>query len=138
MPSCIRSHARGWQRMARLQHLWAERRIILLGFVVALTLLGVFAFRSIAATIYWMDADHQDQPIEGWMTPRYVSMSYDIPPEPLAEALFLRPPGTGAHLPRQNLGQIADAHGVTLPELQERIDQAVAAWRRVDPKPSRD
>ena len=138
MPSCIRSRVCGCQRMARLQRLWAERRVALLGFVAALALLGVFAFRSIAATIYWMDADHQDQPIEAWMTPRYVSMSYDIPPAPLAEALFLPPPDTRTHLPRQNLGQIAVANGVTLPELQERINQAVAAWHRVDPKHRRD
>lgn len=129
--------------MTRLRYLWTEKRLLLVSFLAALAVSGFFALRVISSTIYWMDKDHHNQPIEGWMTPRYVSMSYDIPPGPLAEALFLPNPderdGNPAdHMPRRNLEQIAADNGVTLAELQARINDAVAAWRLIDPKPGRD
>ena len=65
------------------------------------------------------------------MTPRYVSLSYALPPEILAPALFLE---QGAPPRRISLGNIAFENGLTMEELQARIDDAVAAWRESEKK----
>ena len=115
--------------MTRMHRLWTERRWLLLAFLAAILLTGVFAVRTVTSTLYWMDSAHRDQPIEGWMTPRYVSMSYDLPPEVVGLALSLPPPGSPGAMPRRTLQQIADDQSVTLEQLQTRIDMAVADWR---------
>ncbi len=111
---------------ARLAQLWAHHRIALLAFVVAIGALGFFGVRSLAATIYWMDPAHQEQRIKGWMTPRYVGQSYSIPRPVVEEALMFE---KGSPLGRQRLSDIAAANGLTLDELQVRIDDATAAFR---------
>jgi len=62
--------------MSVVARLWRTHRIVLLAFVVAVGAAGFFGFKSAAAYVYWMDPAHQDQRIEGWMTPRYVANSY--------------------------------------------------------------
>lgn len=111
---------------ARLRHLWQDHRKPLLGFVAALLLTVFFAVRMIVATIYWMDPAKQDQPLAGWMTPRYVAQSYQLPPEVLGPALFL---DEDAPPMRRSLEKIAANNGVTLAELQTRVDAAATAWR---------
>ena len=97
-----------------------------MAFVVALCTLGFFGARSLAATIYWMDPAHQDQPLAGWMTPRYVARSYKLPPEVLGEALFL----VKGETPRRiSLEALAAENDTTLDALQSRIDAAAAEWR---------
>lgn len=112
--------------MGRLKHLWANHRVLLLAFIVALAVSGTFAVRTISATIYWMDPAHQDQQLAGWMTPRYVASSYQLPPEVLDEALFI----VRGETPRRiSLDALAAENNLTLGELQARIDAAAAAWR---------
>lgn len=120
--------------MTRLRAIWTERRWLLLVFVAAVLLTGFFAVRTVTSTLYWMDSAHQDQPIEGWMTPRYISMSYDLPPEIVGQALSLPPPGSPGAMPRQTLDQIARHQSVTLEQLQSRIDAAVTTWRATNPE----
>lgn len=120
---------------ARLAHLWAHHRIGLVVFCVALCAAGVFGVRTLRDAIYWNDPAHLDRPVEGWMTPRYVSLSYKIPPKPLADALFI---DREAPFKRQNLSQIAATHGLTMAQLQDRINAAVAQWRLDNPAPDRD
>ncbi len=111
---------------ARLAHLWAHHRILLMAFVIALSSLGYFGIKSLSATIYWMDPAHQDQPLAGWMTPRYVARSYKLPPDVLGEALFL----VKGETPRRiSLDALASENNLTLDDLQARIDAAAAAWR---------
>ncbi len=116
---------------ARIAHLWAEHRLALMAFVIALCALGFFGFKSLAATIYWMDPAHQDQPLAGWMTPRYVANSYQLPPEVLGPALFLVKDETPRRI---SLDAIAKEQDLTLDALQARIDAAAAAWRESQDK----
>ena len=111
---------------ARLAHVWRHHRLVLLAFGVVLAALGAFGVRTLHATLYWMDPAHQDQPLAGWMTPRYVAQSYRLPPEAFGPALFLAP-DTPPH--RVSLSMIAAENGVTLDDLQDRVDAAAAAWR---------
>lgn len=110
----------------RLSHLWQHHRIGLLVFVVVIALTGVFGVRTVSQVIYWADPAKQDQPLAGWMTPRYVARSYDVPPEVLIEALLgdRRPPNE-----RMSIDGIAADQGVDIDELQSRVDEAVAAFR---------
>ncbi len=110
----------------RLAHLWAQHRKAVLAFVAALLLMLFFAIRTISATLYWMDPAKQDQALAGWMTPRYVAQSYQLPPDVLGPALFL---GAEAAPRRRSLDRIAAENGVTLAELQERVEAAAAVWR---------
>lgn len=115
----------------RIIYLWQHNRVALLAFCTVLVFAVYFASKTISSTIYWMDPKHQDQPIAGWMTPRYVANSYKIPPFVLADALLrdkAEPPR------RESLAAIADAKGISLADLQDRIDAATAKWR-ADPNP---
>lgn len=98
----------------------------MMAFIVALCALGFFSVRTISSTIYWMDPDHQDQALAGWMTPRYVMRSYQLPPDVLGPALFLV---KGATPRRISLDRIAAENGMTLDDLQIRIDAATEQMR---------
>lgn len=109
-----------------MKRLWQHHRIALSAFVLALGLFGYFAVQTISSAIYWMDPAHQDQALAGWMTPRYVQQSYKLPPDLLGPALFMI---KGETPRRQSLETIAANNGLTMDELQVRIDTATAAWR---------
>jgi len=112
--------------ISRIKSLWINNRIELLAFLTIACVAGFFAIKTISATIYWMDPAHQDQALAAWMTPRYVAQSYQIPPEVLGDALFFDP----ADPPRRRrLDGIAAENGVTLLDLQNRIDEATANFR---------
>lgn len=113
-----------------IRHYWMRHRPAAIGFVLALLAVLWFGFQTISHALYWNDPAHRDQALAGWMTPRYVAQSYQIPPEVLGPALFLNPDEKPRRL---SLDAIASAHGVTLAELQARIDAAVAAWRAGHP-----
>lgn len=110
----------------RIKTLWTHHRIPFVAFVTLLCVAGYFAFNAIEAAIYWNDPRHQDQPLAAWMTPRYVAQSYDIPPRVLGPALFLDP---GDPPRRRRLEDIAAENRVTLDTLQQRINEATAAFR---------
>ncbi|WP_377506213.1 hypothetical protein [Octadecabacter sp. R77987] len=109
-----------------IKRLWRTQKIALIAFVIALGALGFFGFKTVSAWLYWNDPAHQDQPLAGWMSPRYVAMSYQLPPEVIGPALFLE---QDAAPRRISLDRIAAENGLTLAELQARIDAAAKAWR---------
>jgi hypothetical protein len=110
----------------RVKDLWAHNRYLLIAFVLAICLAGFFGVRSVSQFIYWSDPARQDQTLAGWMTPRYVGRSYDIPPEIVKEALGL--PQQGA--PRRvSLETLSEENGISLKEMQAQIDVAAARWR---------
>jgi hypothetical protein len=105
-------------------HLWARHRWLLIGFVATLALALFFGARALVLTLYW--SDHRDEAIAGWMTPRYVAMSWDVPPEVLGEALALERDGSGR---RMTLVEIADAKGTDLRTLEAELEAAIVAFR---------
>lgn len=112
--------------MDRLRHLWLHHRSVLIAFFAVLCAVLFFGAKTITSAIYWMDPAHQDQDIAPWMTPRYVAHSYQLPPEVLGPALFL---DKDAQPHRMSLGKIAADNGMTLEDLQMRIDAAAEKWR---------
>ena len=115
-----------------LRDLWRTRRTALLAFALALAAVLWFGVQTLTHALYWSDPAHRDQALAGWMTPRYVAHSYQIPPEVFGPALFLN---RDAPPRRLTMDEIAAENGVTLDELQARIDAAVVAWRDAHPVP---
>lgn len=109
----------------RIKYLWARHRLVVIAFLSVLVIIGYFAIKTFSAMIYWQDPAHKNQDIEPWMTPRYVSLSYRLPPEILGTVLFLE---KGAPPRRISIGKIAAENNLTIEELQARIDEAAAAW----------
>ncbi|MEE9388348.1 MAG: hypothetical protein V3U96_07040 [Paracoccaceae bacterium] len=106
--------------MGRFKQAWRRRPVIMSGFVLALVFACLFAFRSVAFMIYWSDPSHQNQTIQGWMTPRYIAHSWRVPPKVVRQALQL----DAMPQRRQSLTQIADQKDIPLEVL---IDQIIAA-----------
>lgn len=75
--------------------------------------------------IYFNDPRHQDQALKGWITPRYVSMSYELPKRVVDDVLGLeRDEGRG-----KRLSDIAASLGVDLDELTQMVQAAAEDHR---------
>lgn len=110
--------------MRRLLTVFRTHPFLSAGLTLALAATLFFAVRAAMFAVYWADPAHRDQPIQGWMTPRYVAMSWDLPPEVLREALGPAMPEPGE---RRTLAEIAADTGIPLPRLAEQIEAAAEA-----------
>lgn len=95
---------------------------VLLASVVALLF---FSSGFIANLIYFADPRHQNQPLEAWMTPKYVVMSYDLPPKYVDDVMGLRPKIDK----RKPLKDVLEDLDITIEELQIKVDAAQAEHR---------
>jgi len=109
--------------LSGIKHLWQRNKFLLLAFVFAAIATVFFATRMIVLGIYWADPDHQNQPLEGWMTPRYVAYSYGLEPDEFELVLGIDPTAVS----RVHLRDLLKEQGLTLSELQTRLDALVAA-----------
>jgi hypothetical protein len=100
-----------------------RRRITLVGFALTALLTGFFILRTALFASHWMDPDRGLHPVEGWMTQRYISRTYDIPRDRMLQLLDL--PETDR--PRQSLEKIAANRGVPVDSLIAQIEAALAA-----------
>ncbi|WP_375254660.1 hypothetical protein [Yoonia sp.] len=89
-------------------------------------LAGIFGVRAGNQLIHWVHPSHQDQPLAGWMTPRYVGQSYRVPPE-VVKSAFEMDMNSPPH--RISLDRLAAENGMSMDEMQSALDTAVAAWR---------
>lgn len=103
--------------------------LVRVGFVIALALTLFFGVRTIVSAVYWNDPAHRDQRIEGWMPPGYISQSWHVPPEVLAQALGL----ASGSLPHRSLERIARDRAIPLPELIARLRAAIQTFRESHP-----
>ena len=111
--------------MNRLIAIWRRHKVIASVFGLALALTVFFAFRAVIFAIYWSDPAHRDQPIEGWMTPRYVAHSWHLPREVMIEVLGEGPmPGK-----RRTRAEIARDRGVPVEVLVGELSAAIDAFR---------
>ncbi len=109
------------------RYISAMRRhpLLTLGFTLATLMTVMFAVRSVVFMVYWSDPDKKDQDIQGWMTARYVAQSWHLPPKVMYMALGTeKMPGR-----RQTLSEIAINQGISLAELQARIQIAATEFR---------
>lgn len=90
----------------------------LAGFLTSAGIALIFGFTFMADAIYFNDPSHKDVLLQGWMTPRYVMLSYDIPRDLVMGALGLDESAIGQGL--RVLG-IAQEQNLSLDELTEKI-----------------
>jgi hypothetical protein len=72
-----------------MKKLSGRQWLVLLAFVSAVSVTGLFAVRTVRRAVYWRY--HQDEPIRPWMNLGYIAHSYRVPPWVLFEALGLPP-----------------------------------------------
>jgi hypothetical protein len=109
-----------------IRHMWGTHRWLLLGFVVSLAAVIFFGTRAVLFTLYWSDPSHRDEAIAGWMTPRYIVMSWQVPPEIVADTLGLPQDGVGRRL---SIEKIARDRGVPVAEVARDLEAAILAFR---------
>ncbi len=103
-----------------------RKAILAVAFLAALAITLFFAVRLTVSTIVWSDPDRTDQAIAGWMTPRYVVRSWQLPPKVVATALGQDFDGTGR---RETLAEIAEREGRDLDDLIRDLETAIGAFR---------
>jgi hypothetical protein len=106
---------------SRLRQAWAHHRFLLMSFVLAIAVLLFFTVRAAVFFVYWADPAHRNQPLEGWMTPRYIAHSYDLQVEDVASLLQLEASPDF----RPTLQKIAKARGVPLDDLISELNAAL-------------
>lgn len=117
--------------IAPLRRMWAAAPVATTVLGLALALVLVFGLRLALWSLFGPPPVALDQPIAGWMTPRFVAMSWRIPPEVVGDALDLV---RGEGRPG-NLDQIARDRGVPVEDLIAELEAAIAAHRAAHPAP---
>ena len=111
--------------MARIKRLWSKKPGVLIALVVALGAFVFFGAKTAAHARFWSASGQSELAIEGWMTPRYISLTYGIPPEVLFPALGLehRPPHQRGEKPqgRITLEALAFVNDTSFDELRATI-----------------
>lgn len=119
--------------LTALSRLWRRNRLLTIAFALALAFTAVFAVRTTVSFVYW--ANHRDEPIAPWMSVRYISNSYSLPPFIIAEAAGLVP----GERDRRPIGEIVRDNGEAFDDVKARIEQAIAderaAIERGEPTP---
>lgn len=109
--------------LVTLKRLWRTNRWLALSFLLTLTLALFFIIRAGVFFVYWQN--HADEPVEGWMTVRYIARSYRVDPKIVHDAIGL--PKTGPD--RRPLIKIARETGQPLDTLTLTILKAIEADR---------
>lgn len=114
--------------MNRLRRLWARHPILTAVFMVSLLATLLFGIRTVMFAMDWDGPKHTQQPVAGWMTPRYVAVSWDIP-KPEMFDIMSRVTGM-ERLPDKPkpIDHIAKDLGIPEDELIARLQAEVTAY----------
>lgn len=105
--------------IAKLTAVWRQNRLLVSAFLLALGVTVFFGGKLVLSTIYWADPAHRNQPIEGWMTLRYVAHSWNLRPNAIDSALDLP---LDQRWGRISLERLADDRGVPVESLIARLE----------------
>ena len=114
--------------MSALRYFLTKQPIAFAVFAAAALIMVFFAVKFLLHVGRFHDPVQQNQPLEAWMRPRYVAMSYDLPPQVLAEVLGIGPPPKEKDREPLTMADIAEAQGVDLETLTERVRDGAAAF----------
>ncbi len=126
--------------MAFFRFLIRKHPILSALFALALIGLVVFSGGFLRQALYFSDPAHRNQTLEGWMTPGYVGKSWDLPPPMVRDSLQLDETMKPRGRPMM-LSEIAALQGVTLADLQARVEAArdrLDQQRNHGPRPESD
>ena len=110
--------------LGALRYFWKEQKLALSVFLLALLLLLWFGARFVLNVIYFNDPAHRNQALELWMTPKYVGMSYKLPPHVIDAAMGLEKQEGR----RVRLDRVISDLDITLEELEIRVRAAKEAF----------
>ena len=111
----------------RMRKLGWHQWLLLILFLVALFVTGLFAVRAVRRAIYWQY--HRDETIRPWMSVRYVSRSYRVPPHILYQAIGVEP----VPRDRRPLREIAREQNRPVDDLISELQEAIKRWRTSPP-----
>lgn len=94
--------------------------------MISLNVALFFVFTFVTSAIYFNDPRHQNVDLQGWMTPRYVVLSYDVPREVIRKALSIGADTAGQGL---TIKDIAKEQDLDLNELTQRVRREVQSYR---------
>lgn len=106
--------------MNRIVHrLWQRHPLLTAGFGLAVLASVIFAFRGLMfAGMLWLRAE---QPVEGWMTPRFIALAYGIAVEEVEATLGL----TDDDARGRSLDRLAGESGRPVAELMEPLNALI-------------
>ncbi len=106
--------------------LWRGHPVLTLAFALALLAVGFFGARALtfAVTLAW----RAEQPVAGWMTPRYIMRTYGLPRE-VAEDILGVDDQSESRMP---VDALARASGRPLVEVLDALEAAIAAHEAQD------
>ena len=88
--------------------------------------LGASVFFGVRSATHSMRVE-REQSVAAWMTPRYISRSWRVPPDIILNALDVpRPPPNGP----TSLAQLAELRGVPVEQIIAEAEAAIAAFRQ--------
>lgn len=105
--------------------LWRTRPWLTTAFLLACAVTLFFAVRFILFTLYW--ANHQQMPLQPWMTVGYIARSWGLDPRALDTAAGLPLPEVKGH--PQPLAEIARDRGVPVAQVIAEVEAAIATLR---------
>ena len=108
-----------------LRHNWLLVSLTL----ITLVIIVWFGARFMLDFIYFNDPNNVDVDLKGWMTPRFIALTYDLPRPFVFDLLELAPSDEGG----PHLGAIAEDLGISLNELTIRVRDAAAVYRAENP-----
>ena len=97
---------------------------IVAGLLISLITLVSVSVTFLADAVYFNDPRHKNVELQAWMTPRYVTLSYELPRPIVLELLGIE---EGKKSPRR-LDRLAESLGITLEELTEKVRIAKKAY----------
>lgn len=109
----------------RLFLFFRQNRLLLVLFLVAIIAAGAFAVRM-GGPPPGMKKVERDQVIEAWMTPRFVSRSWQVPREVMETALG---PPPNESFKRTTLKALAKSRDVPVEDLIDALNAAITAHR---------
>jgi hypothetical protein len=106
-------------------HQW----LVLLLFLTALVVTGLFGVRTVRRAVYWRT--HRDEPVRPWMSVSYVSRSFRVPPHVLYQAIGVSP----VPHDRRPLRELAREQNRPVEELISELQNAIVQARSHPPPP---
>ncbi len=115
--------------MTKIRQFAQQNWALLSVFLLALTVALWFGVQVFLQFLYFHDPRNQDVDLKGWMTPKYVVMTYDLPRPLVAEILGLTDPSQRG----RPLRRIAADLGLSMEELTTRVRAEAAEYRETQP-----
>ena len=95
--------------------------------VLATVLTLFFAVRFAIGVVYW--TKHHQEPVQAWMTLRYVSKSWDLDPRQISTTAGLPPPQHGHPV---TFAEIARQRGVPAEDVVRDVEAAIASLDKAE------